>query len=681
MNITISIIIPTFGARPELKRAVESALNQDFAEFELIVVDDNPPTSANRQATRDMLAEYRQNSQFRYIECHENKGGAAARNMGIAKAQGEWIAFLDDDDYFLKNKLKEHLAFAQANPELDGSYCAYTQWGVQQKAAVCKDLAFGLLSQRVQIPTPTLFLRRSAMLEIGCFNPSYPRHQDIEMLVRFAEKHSLSPLQKNLTVIGQSDGKNELHGRELEALKTQFLNDFRGKISSLGKAKQKQIICSNYANLWADYLHRGPFGEMLRIYFKYALKYPIEFPKCCVRRVQKHLERGKKLRQKAGEQPQKRRIFVLASWFPTPKHPLYAPFVAEQSAALHELGYEVTVLSTELLSIKDWERPELSRRSLPGIELYQFILPIYQFGSQKLSVNLTKLIMNRLYKKAVKEQGKPDLIHVQASRFAGSAGAELAKREGIPCVLTEHFSAIIWDTCTPTEKECIKQTIKGSDKVIAVSPKLAQKLEEEYGAKSAEYVPNFIDTELFRRNPQPHEGFCFVCCCWLSARKAVDVLIRAFAECGEEFNNSSLKIVGDGGERAKLEALAAELGVGERVEFLGSRNKEEIAEIMNGCDCFVLPSRAETFGIVYIEALSCGLPVIATRCGGPEGFVTAENGILIDIDDKDALKKAMLAVKNGSIAYDSDKISRDTATSFGKEMFKGKMAELLDGLV
>lgn len=87
--------------------------------------------------------------------------------------------------------------------------------------------------------------------------------------------------------------------------------------------------------------------------------------------------------------------------------------------------------------------------------------------------------------------------------------------------------------------------------------------------------------------------------------------------------------------------------------------KKKIAEQLSKSDCFVLASQSETFGVAYIEALAMGVPVIATKCGGPEGFVNENNGIMIDVDSESQLIEAMKYMYNNSDKYDREEILYD----------------------
>ena len=112
-----------------------------------------------------------------------------------------------------------------------------------------------------------------------------------------------------------------------------------------------------------------------------------------------------------------------------------------------------------------------------------------------------------------------------------------------------------------------------------------------------------------------------------------------------------LKIGGKGPEEAKLHQLAADLNLGGSVEFLGGLKNEEVLKLMYESDAFVLASRIETFGVVFIEALAQGLPVVATRCGGPESIVTPANGLLIDTENQQALTEALIALHDNHRQY------------------------------
>ena len=109
---------------------------------------------------------------------------------------------------------------------------------------------------------------------------------------------------------------------------------------------------------------------------------------------------------------------------------------------------------------------------------------------------------------------------------------------------------------------------------------------------------------------------------------------------------------------------------------MGTKKVEEVAKAMNTCDAFVMVSERETFGVVYIEALAAGRPVIATKNGGANDLVSADNGILIDIDNKKQLMKAMWYMKDHIEEYNADIISNHCFEKFSSHaVSKRQIAE------
>ena len=103
----VSVIITTYKRAEFLERAIDSVLNQSYKDIEIIVVDDNGLNSPYSIYTQNVMKKYSSNDKIKYIQHKTNKNGAAARNTGIQASVGEYITFLDDDDFFLKNRISE----------------------------------------------------------------------------------------------------------------------------------------------------------------------------------------------------------------------------------------------------------------------------------------------------------------------------------------------------------------------------------------------------------------------------------------------------------------------------------------------------------------------------------------------------------------------------------------------
>ena len=113
-----------------------------------------------------------------------------------------------------------------------------------------------------------------------------------------------------------------------------------------------------------------------------------------------------------------------------------------------------------------------------------------------------------------------------------------------------------------------------------------------------------------------------------------------------------------------FQQLAVDLGISERVRWLGALPRDQTPEHYQACDAFVLPSKGETFGISFIEALAFGKPLIATRCGGPEDIVNADNGLLVPINSVDDLALAMKEMAIHSGRYKMEALRLDFLSRF-----------------
>jgi glycosyltransferase involved in cell wall biosynthesis len=189
----------------------------------------------------------------------------------------------------------------------------------------------------------------------------------------------------------------------------------------------------------------------------------------------------------------------------------------------------------------------------------------------------------------------------------------------------------------------------------------------------------FVDEPL-RRTGNHTASFRFLNVALLAEKKGVHHLIDAFARAFGDDPGVTLEIVGDGSERPRLEALARDLGVAGRVTFLGVMNRDEVVVAMSRADGFVLPSLFETFGVVVIEALALGKPVVATRCGGPEAILRAEDGLIVPAGDVGALAEAMERLRANHPQYDPEEIRASCVARFGEQAVVGRLSRAYEAI-
>ena len=219
--------------------------------------------------------------------------------------------------------------------------------------------------------------------------------------------------------------------------------------------------------------------------------------------------------------------------------------------------------------------------------------------------------------------------------------------------------------------------------LLTVSSALQKNIKKNFDVDSV-VVNNMVGKEFLEVEVRPKEAtadvFKFIAVGNLLPVKGYDVLIKAFAKSELAKERCVMTIVGEGKERLHLESLVKEAGLEGVVTLPGKKHRDEIIRMLKQSDTFVLSSRSETFGVACIEALSQGLPAIATRCGGTEDIINEGNGILIDSDDVEALTEALRKMYGCAGKYDPVKIVEDCRSRFAPEVIAKRLAELLGGV-
>lgn len=243
-----------------------------------------------------------------------------------------------------------------------------------------------------------------------------------------------------------------------------------------------------------------------------------------------------------------------------------------------------------------------------------------------------------------------DLIHAHAALPCGHAAALLSRRLMIPYVVTvhgldvfnthlEHGAWVRW------RRQRSVEVYESARTVICVSGKVQAILHNGMprGVRS-NVVYNSVDVNRF----SPGSGAtnpsrpALLAVGDLIPTKGQELIVRAIARLASPFPHLCGQFIGEGPDRARLESLSSELGIAQRVQFSGRRSRAEVAEAMRNCSVFVLPSRSEGLGCVYLEAMACGKPVIACRGQGIEEVIEPEcNGWVISPDSLDELVQAL----------------------------------------
>jgi len=372
-------------------------------------------------------------------------------------------------------------------------------------------------------------------------------------------------------------------------------------------------------------------------------------------------------------------VMIISRGYPTDKYKMYGIFEFDQAKALAKAGCKVVFAAIDVRSIRRWRKWGLERREIDGVNVYIINIPAGRLPKAILH-KVISIGLGILYKNILKELGKPDILHAHFTDV-GYATLALKQQINVPLVITEHSSLII----KPVIEKQLFNTAKGAyeqaDVVIAVSPALSYVINDKFNIKSI-YVPNIVDTDLFTyKIREESKTFNFVSIGNLIYGKRMDLTMEAFYIAFRDFPDVTLTIFGEGDERSKLEGIIKKYSLENRIVLMGMCSREVIKEKLKNTDCFVLASRFETFGVSYIEALASGVPVIATKCGGPEVFVHEENGCMIPIDDLDELVRVMKYMYKNNIAFDREKISAEIKLKFSPECVSKKLLEVYQQVI
>ena len=366
------------------------------------------------------------------------------------------------------------------------------------------------------------------------------------------------------------------------------------------------------------------------------------------------------------------KILLITPWYPRPEGDQEGTFVREHAKAI-QIHHDVTVLHCSL-HVRDerfrrlWKFTKVEDSALTdGIPTYRLHYRGISSGGRGYSFILPWAMLHA-FRSLLKLWGRPDLIH--ATIFTDALYAVIIGRlYGIPVVVTEHSTAFPSHSLAAANIRRAKFGFALADRVMPVSTALKEAI-ERYGIRANfQVVPNTVDTEVFTPElaVRPRGGILrLIFVAGLFPRKGLDILLNALARLPQR-RDWILHIVGDGEQRGEYQQLAARLGQAEKVRFHGWITKLGVAELMRQMDLCIVPSLVETFSVVTIEAMACGIPVLATRCGRPEELINEETGILVQPGSVEILASALDTIIDRLDHYDRSAIARYAKGRFSRE--------------
>lgn len=364
-------------------------------------------------------------------------------------------------------------------------------------------------------------------------------------------------------------------------------------------------------------------------------------------------------------------VFFVPSWYPSESDPLPGIFFRNQALALSRQFADINIgISTwgqndhrMLLwsrePMKSFQKRIIQRTPKANkvkIEerVTEYFTPAFTWTSKIWQGNMHGIILaNRQNLLRYQEQhGKADIIHAHVGYPAGHIANVLSREFSIPYMITEQMSPFPHRYFLKNGRltDALREAYTHSRLNIAISKALATSM-ARHGISRITVIPNPVDEQFFKPASWQikNQPFTFFSLGRIVPQKGIDLLLQAFARLKMEID---LRIGGDGEMLGSYQKLAEELGISEKVSWLGELNQDSVRDEMQKCDAFVLPSRHESLGVVFAEAMACGKPVIGTICGGPEEIIEEQTGLLIEKEKIDKLVSAMRIVATRQTVFD-----------------------------
>lgn len=374
------------------------------------------------------------------------------------------------------------------------------------------------------------------------------------------------------------------------------------------------------------------------------------------------------------------RIFIISRGYPTPQFPQWGCFERDQAEALAAIGHEVVMISVDTRFRLAWRKIGLTGIEANGVHSLNFFWrPSVTYLGKYRRMWRERLQLRYVYQQAEKRYGKPDIIYSHYL-FKNADAVWLGHIKGVPVAGIEHWSELAKNPIPRNVRKLGEKTYPYLDSVIAVSESLSKVIQSEFHQTKTHVVNNVLGNEFLSANTSQRQSDIvrLITTGSLIHRKGLDILITALYEIEKTTKNWQLDIIGEGQEKKQLQTLIQQLHLEHKIRFLGALTKKEIIHHYQNSDAFVTTSRSETFGVAIIEALAIGLPAIATICGGPEEFITEQNGILIQPEDISATTKALISLITNIRHYDRVAIAHDCKKKFSPEVIAHQLTQIFE---
>ncbi|MHC5310078.1 glycosyltransferase family 4 protein [Myroides sp. LJL116] len=354
---------------------------------------------------------------------------------------------------------------------------------------------------------------------------------------------------------------------------------------------------------------------------------------------------------------------------------MWGNFELDQARAIQGQGHKVISMSVDRRIRFYWRPIGITSSIVDGITMYNYFFPLpYRILPRFINNFFVNKFSEKLFKHIVEKEGNVDILHGHYLPNIRIASYLKGKFSNISIVGTEHWSELKRKRIKSSVRKDAIEAYPALDQLITVSSPLQNIVKKEFNIDSV-FVGCVIDS-VFEYFPVEKDNiFRFIAVGSLFEIKGFDFAIRSFAKANLP-NNVHFHIVGEGGQRSKLESLIVSLGLEEQVFLEGRKTRKEIMELMSICSVYVLSSLSENFATACMEALSAGLPAIMTKCGGPEDFVDDTNAVLVEVNNEEQMADAMNYMIKNIDKYNNKTISIGIKEKYSPEAIGNQLSTL-----
>jgi glycosyltransferase involved in cell wall biosynthesis len=396
-------------------------------------------------------------------------------------------------------------------------------------------------------------------------------------------------------------------------------------------------------------------------------------------------------------------ILHLPSWYPSIESSYNGIFIKEfiENFAIkfpENKNFVITNLDEKSISFKInniienikmvFKKKNIALQNLEIKNMFLFNIKSHYTYSHRLGFN----VENSTFKhyetlfSNINSKDKIDVIHAHVSFPCGYIAYLISKKYKIPFIITEHagnFDGYKFLTKNKKLIPYVQQSIDNAAAIVAVSNHLKAIISQHTDTKIS-IIPNLIDDTFFIPKNSTFDCFTFISISSrINTKKGFDELFEAIVNFIKQDATRNVRFIigGNGNDLGLINRwIALNPMIADKIIPVGTLTRTQVRDMLQQSQCFVLASHSETFGMVYAESIACGIPVIATKCGGPEDFIDNSVGILIPIKNVISLTQALNTIYYNHSKYDKEAIRLKFLSKLNMNKILNAYSELYENI-